>query len=140
MLPDDLRSYLASAQLEWQLSGGEIRELTLYSESELQQKTFDVYSYELFIKGTLQTDPDETREYIGFDLVKTCKNYSPEGVLVWFPTLNEYGAWDCDHHAIITYPDVTWSQIAADPTWYVNGQWYPEKVRHRKLNPWAGGT
>jgi hypothetical protein len=140
MIPADLRQYLDQSDRHWTLDEGEIRELTLYAADRVPLKQFEVSSYELYLSGLLSADPDETRAYDGYDLIEACNDYDSEGVLAWFPALGEYGSWDCDHHRIITYPKVTWADIAAKPTWFVNGQWYPENVPHRETNPWSDGS
>ncbi len=116
---------------------GEVRKAVFYSPDEIRKKTFDVDSYELCLNGPLGHDPEERREYEGYDLIKEAGGYDAEGVLVWFPEWKEYGSWDSDHHRIITYPGITWRNIAAAPTWYINGQWYPDRVKHREINPWT---
>ena len=137
MLPEDLIAHLSdAANRSLTLSDGEIRELTYYAPDDAPLKTFEVDSYQLHNEGLLDHDPEEQRKFSGYDLIATCNAYDPEGILIWFPEWSRYGSWDCDHLSIITYPDVTWTQIAADPTWYVNGQWYPEKVKHERVNPW----
>jgi hypothetical protein len=138
MLPDDLTEFLSSSERSWKLDGGEVREITLCTAADVLLKRFDIDSYDFYLNGPLTADPEERFEYDGYDLVQNCSSYAPEGILVWFPEWNEYGSWDCDHHVIHTYPGVTWSQIVSAPTWYVNGQWYPDKVRWiLRLNPWA---
>jgi hypothetical protein len=139
MLPDDMRAYLRDeAQRTMRLAGGEVTEVTFFAPEVMELKPFDVHSWTLHNQGHLKVDPDEDRIYEGYDLIADCgEHYSPEGILIWFPEWRQYGTWDCDHHTIITYPDVTWAEIAADPTWYINGQWRPERVKHHVVNPWA---
>jgi len=123
-IPDDLREFLAtSANRKLKLSGCEIGEATLYAPDELVVKTFTVN------KG------NRKHRFRGVDLVKACNGYSPEGVMVWFPAVKLYGQWDCDHHKIIVYPGVTWTDIAKAPKRYFNGQWEPDDVLHRYLQP-----
>ncbi len=138
MIPQDLRTFLSEpANRTITCTDGEVRQAELFGPDELVLRTFNVRSYALFTAGLLSTDIEENREYQGYDLIKSCPAYDPEGILIWFPDWNQYGSWDCDHHSIITYPDATWTDIAKDPTWYVNGQWYPEQVKHVVVNPWA---
>lgn len=138
MLPDDLIAYLSQeSNRSLSLPEGEVRRLTFHAPEAIPLRRFDVDSYGLHNAGELKEDPDETREYEAYDLIASCDGYDPDGILAWFPEWQRYGSWDCDHHTIITYPDVTWTQIAAAPTWYVNGQWFPENVRHEMVNPWA---
>ena len=118
------------------LDKGEIRDLTFFGPEELQLAKFVVDSYQLYLNGPLKIDPEEHRDYEGYSLIKTCKGYSPKGVLTWFPAFKAYGSADTDHQRIIIYPGITWTDIVDAPTWYVNGQWYPERVSHKEINPW----
>lgn len=139
-LPQDLVEFLKKpANRTLDMKEGEVRKAVFCGPDEIQKKKFDVNSYELYLNGHLDHDPEERKEYEGYDLVKEAGGYDAEGVLVWFPQWNEYGSWDCDHHRIITYPSITWREIAVAPTWYINGQWYPDRAKHREVNPWEEG-
>jgi len=118
------------------LAEGEVREVTFFAPDELTPQKFIVDSYELASNGPLETDPEEQREYEGYSLIRECNAYSPEGILVWFPGLKAYGSADTEHQRIIIYPGVTWSDVLRNPTWFINGQWYPEHVKHKLVNPW----
>ncbi len=140
MLPKDLRNYLRDPKnRSWKLEeGGEVSAVELFAPEDAPLREFEVDSSGLCDAFELATDPDEQRKYEGYDLIAACgDSFEPEGILIWFPKLRQYGTWDCDHHVITVYPGVTWAEIAAAPTWYVNGQWYPEKVGGQMLNPWA---
>lgn len=138
MIPKDLHAFLSGSDRRIVMTAGEIREAVFFAADKLRLKTFDVDSGELFSRGLLEENPDETREYQGYDLIESCNDYDAEGILIWFPGWKEYGSWDLDHHRIITYPNVAWKKIAKQPTWYINGQWYPDKIPHREINPWGG--
>lgn len=140
MLPKDLRDYLRDPKnRSWKLEeGGEVSAVELFAPVDAPLRKFEVCSSGLCDAFEPATDADEYREYEGYDLISACSaDYEPEGILIWFPKLRQYGSWDCDHLLITVYPGVTWAEIAAAPTWYVNGQWYPEKVGGKMLNPWA---
>lgn len=136
-IPTDLLEFLTSSKNRiLSLADGEIRQLEFFAPVELKLSSFIVNSYELYLKGILKTDPDEERQFEGCSLIRECNSYSAEGVLVWFPEFNSYGSADPDHQSIIIYPTITWSDIIRDPTWYVNGQWHPDRVTHEEVNPW----
>jgi hypothetical protein len=136
-IPHDLLDFLSRPEnRKVTLTEGEVRQIELYSPEELRIQKFTVDGNELFLNGPLSFDPGETREYEGYPLVKRCNDYSPDGVLVWFPEFSAYGAADCGHGRILLYPGVSWSQICREPTWYYNGQWYPQRVPHKEVNPW----
>jgi hypothetical protein len=79
-------------------------------------------------------------EVQGISLVKWCPNYRPKGIMVWFPTLEAYGSWDCDHHSIMVFPRIGWPDIVRRPELYFNGGWHPERVAHRYLRPADGSN
>jgi hypothetical protein len=136
-IPQDLLNFLSEpANREMTLPEGEVRRLTLFAPDELKPQKFIVNSSELHLNGPLETDPEEQREYEGYPLVRKCNDYLPEGVLVWFPEFNAYGSADTGHERIIIYPGIIWSDIIRESTWYINGQWYPERVAHQEVNPW----
>ena len=137
-LPKDLIEYLQQpANRTIIMSQGEVRKAVFFSPEKIKKQKFDVNSYEFYLNGPLKKDPEETREYEGYDLLKEAGSYQPEGVFVWFPEFKAYGSWDCDHHKIVIYPGVSWTEIAKDPTWYINGQWYPENISYYEINPWV---
>jgi len=136
-IPQDLRDFLSKPEnRHMSLKEGEVRDLTFFSPEELKLEMFVVDSFELHLNGPLEVDPGEQREFEGHSLIKECNDYDPKGVLTWFPGLNAYGSADTEHQRIIIYPGVTWTDILRAPTWYVNGEWYPERVSHEAINPW----
>ena len=136
-IPQDLHDFLNRPEnRELTLSEGEIRQLSFFAPDELTAKKFVVDSFELHLNGPLKIDPKEIREYEGYSLIRTCRSYSPKGILVWFPELEAYGSADTEHQRIIIYPGVTWADVQRAPTWYINGQWYPDRVAHKEVNPW----
>jgi hypothetical protein len=141
-LPADLRDFL-SAERNRTLRWGrpypvEVEEATFFSIDELSLQTFELCTYEYYLNhGEPGENPDLCYPIVGFDIIKTLKGYTPEGILVWFPRFSEYGAWDSDHWIITMMPGLTWADIQADAGKYVNAQWYPERVNHYLLRPWA---
>ena len=136
-IPLDLKKYLEnSASRKIRFRFGEVREIELFSADELDEKVFDVQTSHYYLNGEYPEDDNAKFEYRGLDLVKSCSGYSPVGVLIWFVDLSSYGSWDCDHHTIMTFPEVTWSEILEEPDIYFNAQWYPRNVDHEYLKPW----
>lgn len=128
-LPSDLVAFLNSPNIpSFTMTEGEVRTAELLPLVDLQPTAYHIES---------DSDEDgggeEGVEFMGYSLLKSAGAYDPDGVLAWFPELGEYGAWDCDHHTMITFPGVSWSDIVAEPTWYINGQWYPDCVDHRVI-------
>ena len=131
-LPADLISFLKSADsLIISMDEGEVRRAELLPLDELKIDRFRIESEEYDDEGVAEV----SEEFEGYSLLKTADGYDPGGVLVWLHELKEFGAWDCDHLTLITFPDVTWSEIIAAPTWFINGQWYPDRIAHRKVAP-----
>jgi len=136
-IPQDLRDFLSSAtNRKMILPDGEVRELAFFAPEDITSQKFIVNSYELYLNGRLERDPEEQREYEGYSLICECNDYSPDGLLAWFPDLQAYGAADPDHQSIIIYPGISWADILREPTWFINGQWYPDRVAHQEVNPW----
>jgi hypothetical protein len=138
-IPADLHTFLSNPEnLRATFPrGGEIERLRFYSADELKLAQFTVDSWELHHNGPLPFDPEESRQYEGYSLVQDCNDYDPMGVLVWFPCFSAYGSADVGHERIIIYPSASWPDILAHLGDYANGQWYPEKVPHEEVNPWA---
>ncbi len=131
-LPSDLVSHLRNSDsLVISMEEGEVRRAELLSIDELKLDRFLVESEEYGDEG----EAVASKEFEGYSLLKDADGYEPDGVLVWLPELKEYGAWDCDHLTLITFQDVTWTEIIAAPTWFINGQWHPDQVVHRKVAP-----
>jgi hypothetical protein len=125
-IPDDLRESLATpANRKITLKGCEVAWVKLFAPDELAMRMFTIYK-----KDGLHKD-----RFGGIDLVKECESYDPNGIMVWFSALKVYGQWDGDHHKIIVFPNVSWSNIAANPAPYFNAQWVPHFVPHRYLRP-----
>ena len=128
-VPDDLRAFLTVPENHrLQLApDGEVEQLELLPSDQLAEGSFTFH-------GTSSQD-ERMYEVRGVGLVKWCPNYQPKGIMVWFPSLGLYGTWDCDHHAIMVFPHVGWSDIMRRPELYFNGAWYPDRVTHRYLRP-----
>jgi len=136
-IPQELHDFLSKPEnRHMTLSEGEVRDLTFFAPEELRLEKFVVDSFELHLNGPLAVDPNERREYEGYSLIKTCNSYSPKGVFVWFPEFNAFGQADGDHGSIIIYPGISWPDIIREPTWFINGAWYPERISHKVVNPW----
>ena len=142
LIPRDLYAYLARGPLVMDTSADEfcqLKEVEFYSIDELRVRKFEVASYEYYLNyGEPGEDPQLKYEITGVDLLKKTAGYFPEGILIWFPQLNEFGAYDADHRAITMLPGVTWKDIESNPSPYVNCQWYPDDLKVGKLlRPWA---
>jgi len=116
----------------------EIDWFTTFSSEELCISTFKIDTSEYYLNyDEPGDDPELIYEITGIDLIKGCEGYDPEGILIYFPQFSEFGSWDCDHMIITMYPKASWETISANLFDYVNGQWYPDRVNHYLLRPWA---
>lgn len=68
-------------------------------------------------------EKDGSYKINSLDLIKDVDGYSPEGILVWFPDLNQFGTSDCDHGVIYIFKDKSWNEIISDLFTYINVQW-----------------
>ena len=142
MIPDDLHEFLsleANLLLQWvEPYPVEVEGVVLFGIKELSVQNFKLSTSEYFSNyDEPGEDPESIYDITGIDLIKEIENYSPDGVLIWFPQFAEYGSWDCDHGLITIFPDISWTEIVKDPGKYVNAQWYPERVNHYLLRPWT---
>jgi hypothetical protein len=116
----------------------EIDWFTTFSPEQLCMAAFEIDTYEYYVNHDEPgKDPELRYAITGIDLINGCENYTPEGILIYFPQFSEFGSWDCDHAIITMYPGVSWEKIQANIFDYVNGQWYPDKVDNYLLRPWA---
>lgn len=70
-----------------------------------------------------------------YSLVAASQRYDPDGLLCWMPKLNAYASVDPEHGDIITFPNVTWRMISANPVDYLDVQWRASDAGERVL-PW----
>jgi len=132
-IPDDLLAFLAdpaNRRLEF-APGGEVEQLELFPPDELSEEAFTFL-------GPGPWGDRQMHEISGIGLTKSCPNYQPEGIMVWFPSLGLYGSWDCDHHEIMVFPGIRWTDVMRRAQAYFNASWYPESVAHRFLQPTDG--
>jgi len=116
----------------------EISWFSTFSPEELRITAFEIDTYEYHLNyGEPGQDPELRYGVTGIDLINGCEGYDPEGILIYFPQFSEFGSLDCDHAIIIMYPDASWETIRDNLFNYVNAQWYPDRVNHYLLRPWA---
>jgi hypothetical protein len=137
-LPSDLASFLkAGQQLKYDRRAAEPGRITLLSIEDLRLEEFRVRS-----DGKEQAARDPHRGERGFYLVPavnltaSAEGYWAKGILLWIPAEDSFGTWDSDHADVWTFPEVTWSEIAADPLPFVNSQWYADATELEWLVPW----
>jgi hypothetical protein len=124
-LPDDLQVFLREGkQPEYDLSKCRGGRVTLLPLDKLKCELFPT-------EPGSKRDPHtgKTGSYLvrGVNLVDTCENYEPAGLLMWLPLEKRYGTWDQTHATLYIFgPKVGWSGIIADFPRYFNAQWDPK--------------
>jgi hypothetical protein len=78
---------------------------------------------------------DAYYEIPAISITNYCEDYDPEFILLWLPNEKIYGAWDCDHWILTTFPKVCWTDIVVNPLPFLNAQWYPESEFGVAFNP-----
>lgn len=139
-IPDDLHAFLLRPENRTLLLPGcQVAEVALFAPDELNEVSRDVGTADFALQegwDDWDTMPHQRYDFRAVELVKTCRNYSPQGIMLWLPDIGVYGQWDCDHHKIITFPGVSWSDIVRNPTLYFDAMWNPSRVAHEYLRPW----
>jgi hypothetical protein len=142
-VPEDLFGFLrAGRRLQYDAGVCEAGMVQLHRPENLRQVVFRAQTY-----GTpaARLDPHSgeagTYAVPGVDLVASCDgDYEPEGLLVWFPSEQQYGVVDTDRDYVLLFgPDVRWADIATSPAEHINAQWgFPEirRVPTSFLEPW----
>jgi hypothetical protein len=143
IIPEDLRNFLVTnsgRQIVFDRTKQpnlEVVSLQFYASNELKLRTFTLDTYDYYLNHNEPgNDPELRYDIEGLDLVRACNSYEPEGILVYFPTLQEYGCWDCDHLIITIFLDASWCEIEQRLAKYVNAQWYPDQEEQYLLRPW----
>jgi len=137
LLPDDFSDFLkAGRQLIYDPKACDCGTLTLLPLEKLSVSQFRIFTSEIqFVWG----DPHHCKGHYyvpAVNLVETCQDYDPFGILVWIPLEGLFGTWDTDHHIMSVFPKVTWSQIVQDPIRYITAQWRFDASTSKWLIPW----
>jgi hypothetical protein len=121
-LPDDLVAFLrAGEQLECDASKCEAGKITLLPLDRLKVEFFPMSS-----QNPKDPHSGESGCYLvkGVNLVASCDDYEPQGLLLWLPLDERYGMWDAEHGTLRVFRRaVNWSQIAKDIPRHVNANW-----------------
>lgn len=113
-LPDDLIAFLQSGcRLDFDAADCEIGVFSLRFLNDIEEIAMTVAAE----KG------DSSCVIRGLDLLKSCEDYNPRGMLVYIPSLRKYGSYDAEKKSLITFRDMSWSAFRADPAKYINAGW-----------------
>ena len=121
-VPDDLMEFLrVGQQLEYDAEDAPTGRITLHALGELSVGLVWINARPM---RNPQGDPHagEGGHYAipAVNLVARTEEYSTgEYMLLWLPEEEQYGTWDCDHAELMSFPGVTWTDIAADPLEYI---------------------
>ena len=117
-LPDDLVEFLSSdRRLEYDASACEIGVFTFRTLEEVEEIDLAVSA----------EDHESACTIRALDLLKSCEEYDPRGILVYIPSLRKYGSYDSEEKSLITYRGMSWSDFLADPARYINAAWYLDR-------------
>jgi len=137
-LPEELILFLKKKRsLKYDPDECECGETELKQLEELELSEF----YIDFDSNNIQPDdPHQGEEgyYVvkGVDLISECDGFDPEGILIWLPDYQMFGAWDSDHYNLTLFNDTDWEEIVEDPVQYLNAQWDPTLAVEMLLDPW----
>jgi hypothetical protein len=117
-LPDDLVAFLKTdRRLRYDAQACEIGVFTLRTLDEVQE-----------IELTVSAEQGEAACVMrGLDLLKSCEEYDPRGMLVYIPSLRKYGSYDSEKQSLVTYRGMSWSDFLANPTRYINAAWFEDE-------------
>jgi hypothetical protein len=124
LLPDDLQRFLSrKVKLKGDFKKAETGGVGLISLKEVKVGWLYVEP------GSSSKDPNRNHDgcyYVpAVNLIKSCVNYPPYGILAFLPFEGIYATWDCDHAALFAFPTATWEDIVTDPVHFTDYQWNP---------------
>jgi hypothetical protein len=135
-LPEDLLSFLGTRRtLDFDTERSEVGPVKLVRKEDLKESTITTHPgcqsiiedpYDL-IDGLYQIEV--------YDLIAGSDRFGTEGLLCWIVALKCYASVDGEHGDILTFPEVTWTEIVKDPQMYLDAQWDTDGVGTRAL-PW----
>jgi hypothetical protein len=139
-LPPELEAFLREGkQLEYDPSSCEAGEVNLKSLSELEP---GVVWISPDISALRDEDPhandDGYYEVPAVSLTGKCQAYNPEFILLWLPSEKVFGTWDSDHWELRVFAGKTWKEIVAEPSTFLNAQWYDYECKISEyFNPYG---
>jgi hypothetical protein len=123
-LPNELLAFLwAGHQLEYDAAKSEIGRITLKRDTDLAVSTITTFPGCQSIIDDPYSDLDGLYQSDVYNLVAESEDYDPEGLLCWIVSLKRFGCIDPEHGDVIMFPDVTWTDIVANPLPYLEAQW-----------------
>ncbi len=135
-LPNDLLAFLGSCrQLEYDAENSDIGRIKLKRDTDLSLTTITTFPGCQSIIDDPYSDLDGLYQSDVYDLVAASEDYDTEGLLCWIVALKRFGCIDPEHGDVITFPDVTWTNLAANPLPYLDAQWGDDDAVVRVL-PW----
>ncbi|MCA9070328.1 MAG: hypothetical protein KDA84_15455 [Planctomycetaceae bacterium] len=123
-LPMDLVEFLSvGTQLEYDPDDCDAGVVTLLPLAELKLERFPVEtSGQPFFKDDPNHPNVNSYLVLGVNLIASCDDYDPRGLLLWLPIEHRYAAWDDSHCTILVFGEqVTWDDIINNPVPYLEG-------------------
>jgi hypothetical protein len=135
-LPNDLLAFLRDArQLDYDAGVSQIGRIALKRDTDLSVTTITTFPGCQSIIDDPYEDMEGLYQIDAYDLVAESELYDTEGLLCWIVALKRLGCVDPEHGDVITFPDLTWTELAANPLPYLDSQWAGDDVGVRVL-PW----
>lgn len=136
-LPEDLLDFLAKGR---QLS--RTRQTSITGRIELVRPD-DLDITTLRVPPGCQSLPDDPYDSLPghyelkvVDLIADCEEYDPEGLLCWVVSHRMFASTDLEHGDIFVFRDVGWSDIAREPSRYIDVQWNSAGRGADRVLPW----
>lgn len=145
-LPDEVFEYLEKNRDNLVITypkGYELSKLELCKIDEIRCGQAFISSWE-YTNNRNVKDPnfkDDGNYYIDvIELVKYEENHNPNGILIWIPSIKQFGTCDVYHGVLYVFPDTGFNKIIEDKS-YLNAQWLPSSKRsikdiYKYCNPW----
>lgn len=138
-LPADLQSFLKhSSELVYDVDSSDVGPTSLFALRDLRLQRFPV---ETSSQPFWNEDPNNpgVNSYLvlAVDLVASCEEYNPAGLLLWLPIEKRYACWDESHCTMEMFmPETVWSMIEENPLWYLEASCGGDDVVTETLIPW----
>jgi len=135
-LPEDLLGFLrAGRRLDYDESISQVGYISLKRAADLAVTTIETFPNCQSIIDDPYADLDGLYQIDVYDLVAESERYDAEGLLSWIVALKQFGCVDPEHGDVISFPDLTWTELANDPLRYLDAQWADDHIGLRAL-PW----
>jgi hypothetical protein len=118
-LPEDLHEFLKNVPQQGRvLDGLDYGQVILKSLDEMALTTLAIRPGSQYIVDDPYDELEGAYQIRIVDLIAECEDHDPEGLFCWIEDLGVYGSINSEDSNIIIFPGVSWSVIAARPSYY----------------------